>query len=458
MARDHTTIKPTHQQTQPAPVDFRDLPDPERYRGLKAGPRLEIEYEDNEAQPLDGSKSLLRTLSPFIIQVEPPLVLGSEPALVEPQTKGTAATGLYGSALKARNGFTNARASLAMTTYVEGNYGPGTPDEIISRSSAARSSGGTRNKSGDGTRKTDDSGKEAASGGGGKIGEPAIADLRTAVDIASQLQSVLATPPLVLLINPESLAVSYTKIQAFQDRTRFGYVFQAWGEEQPSLSITAKCGAFISGGRGVQWASRRDSAAWQNLMTAFQFYRNNGYIYDTVGESNAHLLVGALSIRYDQWIYFGNMQTLSYNLEDAATVHGGVSFEMEFIVSAMVDTASPSFNVGPEQGPNPSPNDTRYSGVENAAFNPSGEFSVFASSGATGGTRAPSTGVSSVLTQEMGTPLDDPDFRPLPQPPPQRGPTSKSRSTQGFQSVQEPVSEEAAIAEPQDVVPFGRRV
>ena len=82
------------------------------------------------------------------------------------------------------------------------------------------------------------------------------------------------------------------KVQQYNDRTRYGYVFQGWGEEQTRLTISAKCGAFSSGGRGVQYASKRDSAAWQNLMTAFQFYKNNGYIYDTLGKSNAHLFVG----------------------------------------------------------------------------------------------------------------------------------------------------------------------
>lgn len=334
MATNPTTITPK----APAgpPQNFRDLIPPERYQGLRSGPAMTFEMEENKAQPLDGSNSLLRTLSPFIIQVEPPLVIGSEPALINPTAKGARVTGLYQAGLKARGGFTNARAALAMTTYVNGNFGPGTADEVLSRNSGVRSSGGTRNPNGDGTKKTDSTGQMAQ----GKIGEPAVADLRVAVDIATQLKTIYTTPPLVLLINPASLSIAYNKIQAYQDRSRFGYIFQAWGEDQPKLSISAKCGAFISGGRGVQWASRRDSASWQNLMTAFQFYQNNGYIYDTVGKSNAHHLVGALSIRYDQWIYFGSMQTLSYNLEDSSTMHGGVTFEMEFVVSAMVDTTS----------------------------------------------------------------------------------------------------------------------
>lgn len=451
MARDVTTRKPTHDQVTVSPSDLRNPPSPDRYRGLRVGPQLGIEYESNEAPPIDGSDSTLRMLSPFIMQVEPPLILGSEPALIEPGTKGSSVFGLYGTALRARSGFVNSRASLAMASYVRGNYGPGSPDEIISRASASRAPGGTRNKSGDGTRKTDAVGTQDLDGV--KTGEPAIADLRTAVDIASQLKSVMSTPPLVLLINPESLQVSYSKIQSFEDRSRHGYVFQAWGETQPTLSISAKCGAFISGGRGVQWASRRDSASWQNLMTAFQFYRNNGYIYDTVGKSNAHLMVGALSIRYDQWIYFGNMQSLSYGLEDSTNVNGGVVFEMEFTVTSMLDVASSSYNVAPMRKINPNPNDLMYSGIRSPYLGGSGQSSLDPFSGARGA--VPSTGVSpSLLSSD--TPLDDPDLSPQPNPSAQRGPVSRDRGTRGFQSGSSEPEDVVNVASLADVEPFAR--
>ena len=50
---------------------------PAEYQGLKVGPEFVVEYEPNQAAPLDGNKDLLRSLSPFMIQVEPPLIVGS---------------------------------------------------------------------------------------------------------------------------------------------------------------------------------------------------------------------------------------------------------------------------------------------------------------------------------------------------------------------------------------------
>jgi hypothetical protein len=198
------------------------------------------------------------------------------------------------------------------------------------------------------------------------------------MDIAMQLRAIRDTPPLVLLINPQSLQRTFTKVQQYSDRSRYGYIFQAWGEDQPKLGISGKVGAYISGTRGVQFASRRDSAAWQNLMTLFHVYKNNGYIYDTIGRSNAHHHVGALSIRYDQWVYYGHMQSFSFTL-DESNVYGGLTFEMQFVVSAMQDTAQTVTAVQPMRAPTPSWSDPRYTGQGSRARNEPGAYYGFES-------------------------------------------------------------------------------
>ena len=328
-------------------------PPPGSYQGLPVGPDFSIEYEANETPAVDGSDSLARSLSPFMIQVEPPLVYGSQgDKSAKPDFAGILEAG-SGAAPAA---FRASRNTIAGSVPGDDFTSRGrSVEEFVSagyRSSPVGAAGTeTRDLKGDGP---------------GRIGTPSITDLYTAVDITRQLWSLVKTPPLILLINPTSLAMKYTKKQQYTERTRYGYVFQAWGEEQPRLSIEAKCGAFISGGRGVQWASRRDSAAWQNLATAFHFYRHNGYIYDTVGKSNAHHFVGALSIHYDGWVYYGNMESFNYTFEEAQQ-NGGVVFTMEFVVNAMVDTSKANAVVLPMRSPTPSPGDPRYGGFRNQA-------------------------------------------------------------------------------------------
>ena len=326
-------------------------PPPIAYQGIRTGPEIEIGYEPNIAAAMGMDESLLRKLSPFILQLEPPLVFGQDGGFT--QQKKTASINIYGDALSSQEGpYQSARDRLVKTSFVKMDYRVSSGEEYYAKNQHSQV----------GNKGPADSPTDSKGQGAPKLGPPAIADVYAALDIATQLSAILNAPPLVLLLNPENMAMSYSKIQQFQDRSRFGYIYQGWGEEQPRLAITAKCGAFVSGGRGVQFASKRDSKAWQNLMGAFTFYKSNGYIYDTVGKSNANHFVGALSIHYDQWVYYGHMESFNYTYDETKQ-NGGIEFQMEFVVSLMMDTAPPTSGVRPMRSPVPSPSDPRYAGM-----------------------------------------------------------------------------------------------
>ena len=342
-----------HESTRQALIQraVTNPPPPDAFRGLRVGPELGIEYTDVRATPIDGSNPLLRGLSPFMIQVEPPLIYGADGALdskakqgIDPQVFRRAAGVAVTLAQKAR-------VNLAQSGISGIDYRAGSPQGYV----RANAAGGRNDRPGPAGEQADSTGATTD-----RLGQPAIADISTAVDISMQLSAAVNTPPLVLLVNPSQLQLTTTKVQQFQDRSRSGFIFHAWGEEQPKLSITAKCGAFISGGRGVSFASKRDSAAWQNLMNAFTLYRNNGYIYDTQGRSNAHHCVGMLSVWYDRWVYYGHMESFNYAYQDSQP-HGGIEFSMEFTVSAMTDTAPPTSVVQPMRSPTPSALGSRHS-------------------------------------------------------------------------------------------------
>lgn len=330
-----------------AAMSVQQPPPPDAYRDLTTGPRTSIEITPNEAYPVDGSNALLRTLSPFILQVELPLVFGQDGGFNN-QASNSVNINTYTNANGVMDLYANARSSVAQSRLnSNGRMGiQARPDPPV----------GATNKGADGDTVT------KTGMGGGSLGFPAIADQNVAMDIAKQLITALNAPPLVLLINPRQMALNLTKVQSYQDRNRYGYIFHTWGEEQPKLSINARCGAFISGGRGVQFASKNDSAAWQNLMNAFRFFKHNGYIHDTVGRSNAHHHVGALSITYDGWVYYGHMESFSWNFEEAST-NGGIEFAMEFTVSRAIDTAAPTYAVVPMSSPIPTLSDPRYAGI-----------------------------------------------------------------------------------------------
>lgn len=342
----------------------------ETYGSLPLGVRTTRNYTVQQGTPIDGSRSLLRMLSPFSFELVPPLVLGSDPVTGNGASK-KAQIGIYESAITSNDAFSNAKERVSSNIIQSGKL---LGNDQITRLEGIVTNGKFHQRyAADKTRFQES---------GNSFLDPQIADVLTAADIALQLNQIMKTPPLVLLVNPQTLAITYNKLQQYSERTRFGYVFQQWGEEQPKLSISGKIGAFLAGanpadmqrafvaGRngnidqvsGVQFASKHESASFQNLMNLFAFYLNNGYIHDTLGKSYANHFVGALAIRYDQWVYIGNIDTFSYGYEDTGTgPNGGVQFDMEFNISQMYDSSKVTNLVRPMQAPTPSPSDPRYS-------------------------------------------------------------------------------------------------
>ena len=180
-------------------------------------------------------------------------------------------------------------------------------------------------------------------------------------EVGSEVQKT--RPSRGLLVTPSEMTVQYTKGQSYQAKTRFGYVFEAWGEEQPTISFSGSTAGFVAGAAGgedpraesstsvsgYQAAARRDSAAWQNFAALYHFYRNNGYIYDTISRSEAHLFVGSVAIDYDQMTYVGHIESFSYRFEEGSPLH--VTFDMEFKVSRMYDQHLSSQAVIPLSSP-----------------------------------------------------------------------------------------------------------
>lgn len=181
--------------------------------------------------------------------------------------------------------------------------------------------------------------------------QTAVADLTQAVDVVRQLNIMLNTPPLTLMVNPNSFSIQYKQKQNYNDRSRYDYIYDAWGEEQVSLSISGRSAGFVVGTQGAaggntqsvsgyQYVSKLDSAGWQNLMSLFMMYRNNGYIYDLASspQSEAHLFVGNVEIAYDQMVYVGNFESFGYNYNESKQ-HGAIDFDFKFTVSFMFDTS-----------------------------------------------------------------------------------------------------------------------
>lgn len=357
------------------------------YLGIATGPSISMGAEEGVSFPVDGSKASLRLGSPFTFRIVPPPTL-----LAALQGQGEAnRAGSFDAVLAQQRFEVEGQVVSGSTTSQEldqltGTRAPATPSFAVIDAALATTtnfrqvqdqrrmvqrslfSGQTARSTpligGNGKRFTD----EKPAGGA----DLAMSDLAQGRSILAQVRQMLATPPLTLLVNPQSLAISFTKKQSFQERSRNGYIFQSWGEDLPKLSVSGKTGAFYAGTTGVnaqgqtdspsgvQWITRRDSAAWQNLASLLVIYRNNGILYDLLGRTEAHLWVGNIEISYDQNVYEGQFESFQYGFAEDHQ-NGGVEWSFEFRVSAMYDLGQRG-PVLPQASPTPSPSDPRWLG------------------------------------------------------------------------------------------------
>jgi len=367
------------------------------FLGIASGPHFNGVSERSEGFPVDGSKASLRGSSPFSFRIVPPSTLlaalagqgearpqgnfdrALQQQRAEVEAQIAAGTGtqeqleaLSGTRAPATPSFAVIDAALATTTNFRQIQ---TLRKTVSRSLfASQLAPSTPLIGGNGKRFTDTNTKGGA--------DLAMSDIDQGKSMLNQVRQMLSTPPLTLLINPQNLAVTYTKKQAYQDRNRTGHIFQAWGEDLPKLSVTGKTGAYYAGAKsvnaqgetstpsGVQWICRRDSASWQNLASLLLIYRNNGYIYDLLGKTEAHLWIGAIEISYDQFVYQGQFESFSYGFDEGQQ-GGGMEFSFEFSISAMYDLGQRA-PVLPQASTTPSPSDPRWIAPLKPSSYPSG--------------------------------------------------------------------------------------
>jgi len=318
-----------------------------RMDGVPVGPSLSYTFETQEGQPYDGTNRMARKLSPFTLRLVVPAALLPKDSAVDVNLIGKA-----GSTVNEWNDQGNQlRTALGQDMIMSATQAETRLVDLNATLSAGRVLATMV-------------GTEAAA---------VLADNVTVADIKYQVERMLQTPPLTLFINPTDMSIAYTTVQQYTQRTRYGYVFERWGEGQPTLSISGSTGAWCAGidpdssiggasgfqvndtdvPTGVQFASKRNSAAFQQFMALYHIYRNNGYIYDTIDKSEAMLFIGAVAIDYDQMTYVGNINTFEYSYDEASPHR--IQWSMEFTVGRMYDHAEAPIIVLPEATPTPSP-------------------------------------------------------------------------------------------------------
>jgi len=395
------------------------MPDPLRiqparfFEHLPTAQNFEREYEVQNTIPIDGAKASLKAFSPFVMRVLPPLVLGDTfNTLGVSRDRATPLADDRRTALTAQ--ITSLESQITQVRALGPDFAINIPDlesqrdalqaeldalpaEVATSTPRTDYAGAIRGLnqrrsaseatyqddvnrgtaipglSAASTRDIDEFISNSARNQAISRNVPASSHLRivpalsndaAALSILLQLKQMMDIPPICLYINPTNFTVSHAKIAQFQERSRYGYIYQAWGEELTKVSFSCQIGAFIAGrgsrtqtgvASGVQYASKRDSASFQQLMSVFGLYQSSGYIQDTTANSTgrrsrANLLVGNTSIEYDQTVYVGHMDSFSYS-EEETIQNGGIKFDIEFTAVKVYDVAQPKSSISPENSP-----------------------------------------------------------------------------------------------------------
>lgn len=183
---------------------------------------------------------------------------------------------------------------------------------------------------------------------------------------ALALDIMRTTPPLRLMVNPQSFKISSERIVSDGNFTREGPIIEHWGEQQDKMSLSGKIAAFfaidtlpsddpdnLGGGPGLTRVARQYSASYQNFLSLYLLYRNNGGLFvntlaDTLKNNllSRLSLIGSIYIYYDNTLYIGSFD--SFNITEADTTPYSLEYNIEFTVRATFLLDSPTeydFNV-----------------------------------------------------------------------------------------------------------------
>jgi murein DD-endopeptidase MepM/ murein hydrolase activator NlpD len=144
------------------------------------------------------------------------------------------------------------------------------------------------------------------------------------------LELMARTPPLRMLVNPQSFQVTAEKLIADGNWGRNGPIVEHWGDNQDKIEASGKVAAFFAQdannptGPGLSRTARQFSKSYQNLLSLWLIYKNNGGIWfpDPLvpGNSRAKNLsvVGSIYLYYDKILYIGSFDSFTLTETDSA--------------------------------------------------------------------------------------------------------------------------------------------
>jgi peptidoglycan L-alanyl-D-glutamate endopeptidase CwlK len=180
--------------------------------------------------------------------------------------------------------------------------------------------------------------------------------------MVAAIDQMAKTPPLRLLVNPRSFRVAAEKLISDGNWGRNGPIIEHWGENQDQIEGSGKIAAFYSldayegNSPGLSRTARQFSASYQNLLSLWLIYKNNGGIYFPdpmvpAGSRAKNLsVVGSVYFYYDGIMYIGSFD--NFNLNETDTTPFSLEYTFTFTVRAwfiLDHLDDPQYNYGTPQ-------------------------------------------------------------------------------------------------------------
>lgn len=197
------------------------------------------------------------------------------------------------------------------------------------------------------------------------VGEEFQAAQQRMIDATLRAMEIIRnTPPLKMLVNPATFKITSTKITADGSRSRSQHIIEHWGEEQDKIDASGKLAGFFASDQvggdfytagqtlgsapGITRTARQYSASYQNFLSLFLLYKNNGGMwlqdfYEQAVSSQSWYTpmnlstLGSVYIYYDNILYIGSFDSLSLSETDTAPYTLEYSFQFSVRATFLLD-------------------------------------------------------------------------------------------------------------------------
>jgi hypothetical protein len=156
------------------------------------------------------------------------------------------------------------------------------------------------------------------------------------VQTALLIENMRNTPPLRLLVNPSTFKIASEKIVSDGNWSRNGAIVEHWGGQQDKIDASGRLAAFLAidannpdqyadgSSPGLTRVARNYTASFQNFLSLYLLYKNNGYLLtsgleqsNVQGKFSSRLsLIGSVYIYYDSALYIGSFDTFTITETD----------------------------------------------------------------------------------------------------------------------------------------------